>query len=233
MNEAVLQLLELQRVDSQCGDLASRIYGLEAQKEQLRSRVEQERSAVEKSATYLNELQHNSRMMNLEVDKLDEQIRDYQHRLDTGIISFKEMESLRTKIINQRKRMEEMEDEALLLMNQIEETALEHSKEKERLAAREAELGTEIAKLDEYTTQVKGELASRQEERDGLISRIAVHAVQQYEHLHARFEDPVVPIENGVCGGCKLSVSGTTIERARDGMEIVTCENCSRIVYAP
>lgn len=233
MNEAILQLLELQRVDSQCGDLKSRILGLEAQKETLRSKAEQGRLGLQKSAYNLDELRHNSKMMNLEVDRLDEQIRDYQHRLDTGIISFKEMESLRTKIINQRKRMEEMEDEALLLMSQLEEKALEHSEEKKQLAAAEAEINAETANLDEQITRVKEELDSAQKKRQELVSRIPTHAVSQYEHLHARFEDPVVPIENGVCGGCKLSVSGTTIERARDGMEIVTCENCSRIVYAP
>jgi hypothetical protein len=233
VNEAILQLLELQRVDSQCGDLKSRILGLEAQKETLRSKAEQGRLGLQKSAYNLDELRHNSKMMNLKVDRLDEQIRDYQHRLDTGIISFKEMESLRTKIINQRKRMEEMEDEALLLMSQLEEKALEHSEEKKQLAAAEAEINAETANLDEQITRVKEELDSAQKKRQELVSRIPTHAVSQYEHLHARFEDPVVPIENGVCGGCKLSVSGTTIERARDGMEIVTCENCSRIVYAP
>jgi hypothetical protein len=207
--------------------------GLEAQKETLRSKAEQGRLGLQKSAYNLDELRHNSKMMNLKVDRLDEQIRDYQHRLDTGIISFKEMESLRTKIINQRKRMEEMEDEALLLMSQLEEKALEHSEEKKQLAAAEAEINAETANLDEQITRVKEELDSAQKKRQELVSRIPTHAVSQYEHLHARFEDPVVPIENGVCGGCKLSVSGTTIERARDGMEIVTCENCSRIVYAP
>jgi hypothetical protein len=129
--------------------------------------------------------------------------------------------------------MEEMEDEALLLMSQLEEKALEHSEEKKQLAAAEAEINAETANLDEQITRVKEELDSAQKKRQELVSRIPTHAVSQYEHLHARFEDPVVPIENGVCGGCKLSVSGTTIERARDGMEIVTCENCSRIVYAP
>ncbi|NIA03577.1 MAG: hypothetical protein GWP12_03490, partial [Nitrospirae bacterium] len=101
MNDAITQLIELQQIDHQRGDLASRIKGLEAQKEQLRQRAEQERSAVTKLKEHLEQLQHNSLMMNLEVDKLDAQIRDYRHQLDTGIISFKEMEALRMKIGNQ------------------------------------------------------------------------------------------------------------------------------------
>ena len=232
MNDAITQLIELQQIDHQRGDLASRIKGLEAQKEQLRQRAEQERSAVTKLKEHLDQLQHNSLMMNLEVDKLDAQIRDYRHQLDTGIISFKEMEALRMKIGNQSIRMGDMEDEALQLMNEIEEATVQHAQEVENLAAREADLDAEIAKIDKHIAQVQQDLAAWEDKRTQLISALPPHTVQQYEHLHAKFEDPVVPVENGTCSGCKLTVSGTTVERARDSMEIVTCENCSRILYA-
>jgi len=232
VNDAITQLIELQQIDHQRGDLASRIKGLEAQKEQLRQRAEQERSAVTKLQEHLEQLQHNSLMMNLEVDKLDAQIHDYRHQLDTGIISFKEMEALRMKIGNQSIRMGKMEDEALQLMNEIEETTVQHTQEVENLAARESDLDAEIAKIDKHIAQVQQDLASWEDKRTQLISALPPHTVKQYEHLHAKFEDPVVPVENGTCSGCKLTVSGTTVERARDSMEIVTCENCSRILYA-
>ena len=232
MNDAITQLIELQQIDHERGDLASRIKGLDAQKEQLRRRAEQERSTVNKLQEHLEQLQHNSRMMNLEVDNLDVQIRDYRHQLDTGIISFKEMEALRMKIGNQSTRMGEMEDEALELMNEIEETIVQHQQERENLSVREADLDAEIAKIDTHIAQVQKDLAAWEKKRAQLVAALPAHTVKHYEHLHAKFNDPVVRIENGTCGGCKLTVSGTTVERARDGMEIVTCENCSRILYA-
>lgn len=232
VNDVVLQLLELQEVDTRCSDLSSRIESLEAQKKQLRNKAVQKRSDVERSTKDLDELKHNSRIMNLEVDELDAQIRDYQRQLDTGIISFKEMEALRTKIVSQHKRMEEMEDEALLLMSQIEEGITEHAKEEKGLTEHEAEIEAGIGKLDEQVKEVQEQLLSWEEKRQELVSTVPAHALRQYEHLHIKFEDPVVALENGICEGCRLSVSGTTVERARDGMEIVTCENCSRIVYA-
>jgi len=232
VNDAITQLIELQQIDHERGDLASRVRGLDAQKEQLRRRAEQERYAVNKLQEHLEQLQHNSLMMNLEVDNLDAQIRDYQHQLDTGIISFKEMEALGMKIGNQTTRMGEMEDEALQLMNEIEETVAQHQQERENLSVRETDLGVGIAKIDVHIAQVQQELAALEDRRMQLIAALPPHTVQQYEHLHAKFDDPVVQIGNGTCGGCKLTVSGTTVERARDSMEIVTCENCSRILYA-
>lgn len=232
MNDAITQLIELQEVDHTRGDLASRVKGLEAQKEQLRHKAQLERSTVDKLQEHVETLKHNSRMMNLEVDKLDDQIREYQHQLDNGIISFKEMEALRTKISNQKARIGEMEDEALRLMDEIEETTQRHAREVEKLAAYEADLESEIGKIDDHIAQLQQELKQWEERRADIVAALPRHVIKQYEHLHAKFADPVVPIENGTCAGCKLTVSGTTIERARDGMEIVTCENCSRILYA-
>jgi len=136
------------------------------------------------------------------------------------------------KIANQSTRMGEMEDEALQLMTEIEEMIVRHEQEMENLSAREADLAAEIAKIDTRIVQVRQDLTVWEEKRTQLVAALPPHTVQQYEHLHAKFDDPVVPIENGTCSGCKLTVSGTTVERARDSMEIVTCENCSRILYA-
>lgn len=231
MNNAIAQLLELQQMDNKCDDLSARIADIRAQKLLIGVKIERERDAVETLVTELEELRHKSRMMNLQVDEIDMQIREYQHRLDVGIISFKEMESLRIKIESERKHMNQMEDEALLLMDSIEEMTAMISREKETRARRESELIAESAKLDERIATLEDEIAAHKRERDELLTSIPPHAVQRYDTLRKKMDSPVVTVENGSCSGCKLTVSGTTIERARDGMEIVTCENCSRILY--
>ncbi len=231
MNNAVAQLLELQRMDNKCDDLNAHIKRLQAQKGQINKKVEQGHAAVETLVKELEELRHKSRMMNLQVDETHMQIRDYQHRLDVGIISFKEMEALRTKIESERRYMSQMEDEALLLMDSIEEMTSRIADENEILSNRESELGAESAKVDKRIAALKEEIADQKKEREELIGSIPTHVVQCYDILRNKVDSPVVAVENGSCSGCKLTVSGTTVERARDGMEIVTCENCSRILY--
>jgi uncharacterized protein len=231
LNNAIAQLLELQQMDNKCDDLRARIADIRAQKLQISVRIERERDAVEILVRELEELRHKSRMMNLQVDEIDMQIREYQHRLDVGIISFKEMESLRIKIESERKHMNQMEDEALLLMDSIEEMTSMLSREKETLARRESELIAESAKLDERIATLEDEIADHKRKRDELLTSIPAHAVKRYDILRKKVDSPVVTVENGSCSGCKLTISGTTIERARDGMEIVMCENCSRILY--
>jgi len=226
-------LLALQDKDQHCGAIAAQIKRLTAQRARIAAKKRAEEARVEEMRRNLEELERESRKRNLDVDELDTQIHSYQKELDEGIISYKDMEALREKIASQRARMSAMADEALLMMDRIEE-------EKERLAAAEDELKARQAKLsseeEELTTriaQLEQELAAAKEAREKIAERISPSLLARYENLRRSFPDPVVPIKDGICTGCKLRVSGHTIERARNTAEIVTCENCSRILYIP
>jgi predicted nucleic acid-binding Zn-ribbon protein len=116
----IKQLLDVQQIDEKLRELDSHITHLRGQCEQLEQKAEQERSHVAELREQLRQLEHDSRMKTLQVDELDQNIRAYQKRLDEGIISFKEMEDLREKIVSERARIGRMEDEALQMMDRIE-----------------------------------------------------------------------------------------------------------------
>jgi hypothetical protein len=233
VNEKIALLLALQEKDQLCRDLSLQVKDLEAQRSRVERKRKEERAVVDALRQHLEYLRHESRQKNIAVDELDLKIRDYQKQLEEGIISFKEMEALRTKISNQRRRISEMEDAALALMDEIEATACQLEEAREKLARREEKLSADCDEIDSQIVRIKEEIALREEERDGVASKIPVHILSRYEHLHAKFDDPIVPITDGSCSGCKLTVSGITIERVGSDLEIVTCENCSRILYLP
>ncbi len=231
MTEEITLLLVLQGKDQKQADLQSQVKRLEAQKAQVERTLQDERAVVDQLRQNLMELEHTSRLRNLEVDDLDAQIRSYQKRLDEGIISFKEMEALRTKIAHQKERISEMEDEALALMDDIETTKSQLAAAEARLAEREKELDTSCQTINAQIAQMQEEIAAGQKERAEVAAKVRAYLLSRYEKLHTEYEDPVVAITDGTCSGCKLKVSGNTIGRARNSMEIITCENCSRILY--
>lgn len=231
MTEEITLLLALQGKDQQQADLQSQVKRLETQKAQVERTLQDERTVVDQLRQNLKELEHTSRLKNLEVDDLDAQIRSYQKRLDEGIISFKEMEALRTKIVHQKERISEMEDEALALMDDIETTKSQLEAAEEKLAEREKELDASCQTISTQIAQMQEEIAARQKERAEVAAKVRAHLLNRYEKLHTEYDDPVVAITNGTCSGCNLKVSGNTVGRARSSMEIITCENCSRILY--
>ena len=227
----ITQLLDLQTTDGQLRELSIQIKRLRAQQEQTEQRIVAEGATVDRLRERLSQLEHESRMKNLEVDELDMNIRRYQERLDTGIISFKEMQDLGGKIESERPRISTMEDEALVLMDTIEES-------RRALERAIADCSTKVEQLrsqiDESTSRISGihgQIDGLTEERGALCDRIPAYLFKQYETLRQRSSEPIALIKNGTCSGCKLKLSGSTIERVRGGMGIVTCEHCSRIMY--
>jgi predicted nucleic acid-binding Zn-ribbon protein len=227
----VEQLLELQGIDERLADATARIGRLQTEAERLRLLIEKEGRSVASAREALSHLQHQSRMRNLEVDELDMQIRNYQRRLEQGIISFKEMEDLRTKITSERSRIDQLEDEALTMMDSIEETARETREAETRFAEREQALLRRIAETEKQSEATRAQLSELQAIREAAVERTSSYLVSHYESLHKRYANPVAEIRNGTCTGCKLRVSGNTAERARGEMGVVTCEHCSRVLY--
>jgi len=224
------RLIELQRIDQQLTDAARQTDHLQATRDALLARIASQRATVQANQQELTGLRHDSRLQNLAVDELDDRIRAYQKRLDEGIISFKEMEDLQAKIESERTRINRMEDEALELMDRIESTQVAAEGHASAAEQHEAALREQIAGVDDQMLDVRSKVDALQAERAQLTESIPSYLRSQYDGLHRKFEDPVAEIHHGTCSGCKLKLSGNTVERARGALGIVTCEHCSRIL---
>ena len=231
MLHEITQLLNLQSADGQLHEASVQIERLHARRKQAEQQIVAGESTVARLREELSQLEHESRMKNLEVDELDMNIRRYQERLDKGIISFKEMEDLRAKIESERVRISTMEDEALVLMDTIEESRRALEREMADCSTKVEQLRSQIDEIASQISEIQGRVDGLTEERAALCDRVPAYLFKQYETLRHRTLEPIALIKNGTCSGCKLRLSGSTIERARGGMGIVTCEHCSRILY--
>jgi uncharacterized protein len=229
---ATKQLVDLQEVDAKVNELVAHLDRLAAHRRQLEARIVGERAKVAALRDALQKLELDSRARNLEVDELDMRIRAYQERLDKGIISFKEMEDLRVKISSEKARINTLEDEALAMMTGIEAARIDVSRAQADLVPLEAQLHDQVAATAREIQETEaGRLAQLRAERAALATAAPPYALVQYEALRAAFPNPVVLIDHGTCGGCRIRVSANTAERVRAGREIVTCEHCSRILF--
>ena len=232
MLSEIKQLLELQSIDAGLGDLAAHEKQLRGQRAHIERKIASAEQDLEVLREQFRQLEHDSRMQNLAVDNLDQQIRDYQTRLDTGIISFKEMEDLRAKIISERKRMGELEDQALEAMDTIETSRADLANAEETHKSRVAAFEEQLSQLDTEAGATEQRRAELEAKRAATAAAVQPYLLSQYDNLHKEYQDPIVAVQGGTCGGCKLRVSGNTADRARGAMGIITCEHCSRILYS-
>ena len=226
------KLLNLQAVDHQLTESAEKLKRLRRDRERLLEKIEEEEEHLEHRADGLKQAEHESRMLNLQVDELDDKIRAYQHRLDTGIISFKEMEDLRAKILLERARISQMEDDALQRIESVEQEHAAMEEATSKLQQRREELKATIAEVDQAEEAERQITGALQRERSDVVAGLSEFVLAQYASLRRKFPDAVVRIDHGTCSGCKLKLSGSTIERVRGGSSIIACEHCSRILHA-
>jgi predicted nucleic acid-binding Zn-ribbon protein len=70
-----------------------------------------------------------------------------------------------------------------------------------------------------------------QKARDDLAKSIPVQFLRSYQRLRTRFKRPIVPVQNDVCLGCFAKLPTSYGEKGRKDQNILTCEQCGRILY--
>jgi len=69
-------------------------------------------------------------------------------------------------------------------------------------------------------------------ERSELAGKIDEDVLGRFERLfNSKGDAAVVALEHEVCTGCHMKVTTQTAHRVKAGKEIVSCENCGRILY--
>jgi len=91
---------------------------------------------------------------------------------------------------------------------------------KDKSTSRELEnMGFDLSGLDEL-----------QEARENLAGKISQDLLNRYEKLRKAYQMAILPITGEICLGCfgKLPTKFFSRETRKD---IITCENCGRILY--
>lgn len=232
MSKELEALLALHAQDARLRSLEEKLDRLLAQKKQLEETLAAEERELAARREALEELRRRSRERAAEVDDLDTQIRKYQHQLDEGLLSFKEMEALREKVQSSRARMEALEEEAIALLDEVEREEAAMREREEAFRKWRGRISEEITEVEQEIEAQRKELEEERAKREALALRVDGALREQYERLLREYENPIVPLREGRCTGCRLQVSEITVERVREGRETVTCENCLRILYA-
>jgi len=125
-----------------------------------------------------------------------------------------------------------IEDEELELMMQADKFKIDLAEEEKKAAGVKESIARQTADLDEKSKALESRLEDLTRERAELAGKIDEDLLGLFERLFTSKGDAaIVAIEHGVCTGCHMKVTSATAASARAGKEIVSCENCGRILY--
>lgn len=230
MNEQLRILMELQAVEKQRGAAAGRKAKLEADEvrrlwHEVRLLAQTIAADKEKQAC----LEKVCARQEADLAAATRQCRELEASLYSGAItSGKELEQFRTRCESARRDIAGKEDEAFSNMELCEQLG-------EKIAGNETLLGEKKrlhADKQQEITRAAGEidacLAEIQSRAEKLSSQVDPELLALFRSLGRRLATPVAKLENGVCGGCRMSVP--TSQAARQEQKLIYCDNCSRIL---
>lgn len=232
MKEELAKLIDLQITDTNIRRLKKAIDSSETR----RAGLEQE---FEQHAFTIREIQKRRDDLNAERAANEKEIAEnktYLERADRNLKhaqNQKEYETAMREMDALQKQVGTHETKVVELMSSIEEV------EKE-LETRADEINTLDSKRDEalktFATDVdanRAELATEESKREAVFVTLPANMAAVYNRLAQRSRDGIAVAEvvNGSCSACNMSLRPQMNVEVKKGNEIITCENCSRILY--
>jgi len=110
-------------------------------------------------------------------------------------------------------------------------------KELNERAPEVAKLGTDMQDrfkgFDEQTRVQQQQLEAARAERERLLNELPKAMSALYKRISSRIRDGVAMAEarNGACTACYMALRPQVMADVRRGNEIITCDNCNRILY--
>ena len=126
-----------------------------------------------------------------------------------------------------------LEDQELELMEKADQLKTQIAEEEKRAAAGKESIAKQIINLDSKQETLTERLEGLKKEREELAGKVDEDLLDLFNRLFVSKGDAaVVGLEHDVCTGCHMKVTTATAVRVKGGREIVSCEQCGRILYA-
>ena len=143
-----------------------------------------------------------------------------------------EFQALGHEIERYEKEITQIEDKELELMEQGDKLKAEIAEEEKKSNAAKDSITRQLSDLESKGTTLQKRLEELTSERGEIAAKIDEDVLNRFERLFASKGDAaIVALEHEVCTGCHMKVTTQTAVQARAGKELVSCEQCGRILY--
>ncbi|PYJ00545.1 MAG: hypothetical protein DMF00_07535 [Verrucomicrobia bacterium] len=231
MHSELEQLLVLQDRDQKIRQIQTEIETVPLRRKSLEAQSAASKASVEVLKQRARQVEMDRKKLELDVGTRTETI----SRLKTQQYQTRKNEEFRAighEIERYENEIRKIEDEELELMVLADKVKAELAEEEQKAAAVKDSTTRQTADLDEKSQALDGQLQGLTKERSALAGQIDEDLLALFERLfESKGDAAVVAVEHGVCTGCHMKVTIATAARVKAAKEIVSCENCGRILY--
>ena len=231
MHSELEQLLILQDRDQKIRQIRTEIETVPLRRSSLEAQLAASKASVETLKHKARQVEVDRKRLELDVGTRTETI----SRLKTQQYQTRKNEEFRAighEIERYENEIRKIEDDELELMVLADKVKADLAEEQKKATAAQNSIARQTADLEEKSKALESQLQGLSKERSELAGKIDEDLLGRFERLFkSKGDAAVVAIEHGVCTGCHMKVTTATAAQVKAGKEIVSCENCGRILY--
>jgi predicted nucleic acid-binding Zn-ribbon protein len=231
LKEQLALLIELQKMESTAVGITARKRDLPVQMAELETKFKEYQAGVETVREQLEELRKRRRDKDNQLRMGQETLKRARERL-LDVKTNKEYQSILKEIETFETKNSHMEDEIISLLDELDLLEKGVKNREGELEAQCRRYEEEKARMSEELSSIAGELDVCARKSGELRKNISADILRKYEQIkNAKRGVAVVSCWKEICNGCHMSIPPQLYNELQKSVVLVTCPNCSRIIY--
>ncbi len=232
MIEDLDKLIELQNTDTNIRRLRKLLDTAGERRAAIENEFNEQASAV-------RAIQDRRQGLTSKRSELEKQIADnkvYLERAERNLKhaqNSKEYETAMREIDALQKGISTFENQTVEMLDELETVDKELAERADEIAGHDSKLADALAVHDDEAAKAEAELKSETAKRAASFATLSPQLASVYDRLATRSRDgiAVAEVQSGSCSACYMSLRPQMLLEVKRGTEIITCENCARILY--
>ena len=232
MKAELAQLISLQNADTNIRQLQTEIESIPDRRAEIEKEFDQRAFEIRAMEERRDIARHERTRLETEIFEQKQRA----ERADRNLMAAKKPEEYTAAIREAdaaRKQISAFETQVLEQMEiseQAEKELAERAPEVEKLRG---EMEASFKAFDQQAKDQQKLLEQAHEDRDRLTRELPKATSALYKRISSRIRDGVAVAEarNGACTACYMALRPQIMSQVRKGDEVITCDNCNRILY--
>ena len=232
MKAELAQLIALQKTDTDIRTLQNEIQSIPERRAEIEKEFDQRAFEIRGLEQKRDAAFHERARLEKEIFEQKQRA----ERADRNLMAAKKPDEYTAAIREAdaaRKQISAFETNVLEQMEAFETAEKELSERAPEVENLRADMEARFKQFDEQAQQQEAQLAEARAERERLLKELPKAMSTLYNRISARIRDGVAVAEarNGACTACYMALRPQIMADVRRGNEVITCDNCNRILY--
>jgi predicted nucleic acid-binding Zn-ribbon protein len=226
------QLVALQTLDTSIRRLERDLEAIPERRAEIESEFDQRASAIR--ALEIRRDESKQLRAKLEAETIEQ--RGRAERAERNLMSSKKQDEYTAAIREAdaaRKQISIIETQILEQMEIFEQAEASLKERADEIASLNSDREKRLKQFDDESQTKSSQLAQNRTERERVFNSLTKPLSSLYNRISARIRDGIAVAEarNGSCTACFMALRPQMMAEVRRGAEVITCDNCNRILY--